>query len=143
MLTIRAIAKKNSAHNSFSILLLGILLVSIGNKIYELVLPLLIYELTHSSVAMTTMRTAELLPNFFFAILIGILVDRVNQKNWALWMVGAQAALLVVLALMFQSGFKSLIVYTIIGFLLMTFNYGFFNVQISLTKQTVSSSRLT
>lgn len=129
--------------NPFSILLFGILSMNVGNKIYELVLPLLVYDLSRSSVSMATMRTAELLPNFFFAIFIGVIVDRVDRKRWALWMVGLQACLLVVLALLFKSDFPRLMVYNIIGFLLMTFNYGFFNVQVSLIKHTAPPSKLT
>ncbi|CAM3959818.1 MFS transporter [Cohnella lubricantis] len=129
--------------NSFSILLFSILSMNIGNKIYELVLPLLVYDLSHSSVSMASMRTAELLPNFFFAILIGVVVDRVDRKRWALWMVGLQACLLVVLGLLFKTDYLHLMIYNIIGFLLMTFNYGFFNVQVSLIKQTAAPSMLT
>lgn len=129
--------------NHFTILLSSILFVSIGNKIYELVLPLLMYEMTHSSVSMANMRTAELLPNFFFAILIGILVDRANKKRWAMWMLGMQALLLVLFASLYKTGFDQLMMYYVIGFLLMTFGYGFFNVQVSLTKQTAPPSKLT
>ncbi|WP_146241139.1 MFS transporter [Paenibacillus sambharensis] len=132
-----------SMPRSFTILLSSIVLLSVGQKIYELVLPLMIYELTRSAVAMTTMRTVELLPNFLFAIIIGVLVDRVNQKRWALWMVGAQAILLTALVFLFKNAVSQLTMYYIIGFLLMTFNYGFFNVQVSLTKRTVSPDRLT
>lgn len=79
---------------TFTMLLISSLLLTIGNKMYEIVLPLIMYEITHSSVSMATMRTAELLPNFFFAVFIGVLVDRVNKKKWVVWMTGAQAFLL-------------------------------------------------
>lgn len=134
---------KAIANTKFSVLLSSILLLSVGNKVYEIVLPLLVYELTKSSVSMMAMRTAELLPNFFFAILIGVVVDRVNQKHWALWMVGMQAVLLIFIAYLFKSGITLLFLYNIIGFLLMTFNYGFFNVQVSLTKHVVPPTKLT
>ncbi|QQE75792.1 hypothetical protein KDJ56_07610 [Brevibacillus composti] len=59
----------------FLILLASALFLNIGNKVYEIVLPLIMYEITHhSSVAMTTMRTAELLPNLLFAVFIGVFV---------------------------------------------------------------------
>ena len=135
--------KSTPINKNFNLLLSSILLLSVGNKIYEIVLPLLIYELTHSSVSMTTMRTAELLPNFFFAILIGVIVDRVNQGRWALWMVGSQAVLLILFAYLFKANVTNLLFYSIIGFFLMSFNYGFFNVQVSLTKQNVPASKLT
>ncbi|MFD2615093.1 MFS transporter [Paenibacillus gansuensis] len=129
--------------NSFAILLLSSILLTFGNKIYELVLPLLMYELTHSSVAMAQMRTAELLPNFFFAVFIGVIVDRVNKKTWVISMVGAQAVLLIALVLLVRSGSPYFFLYYLIGFLLMTFNYGYFNAQMSLTKLAVPGQQLT
>lgn len=128
---------------SFYLLLGSTFLLTIGNKLYELLLPLIIYELTHSSVAMTSMRTAELLPNLIFGIFIGVIVDRVNKKKWVLWMIGTQAVLLVFMASLVRMDSNWLILFYIIGFLLMTFNYGYFNAQISLTKLTVPADKMT
>ncbi|RNB87501.1 MFS transporter [Brevibacillus fluminis] len=128
---------------SFAILLASAFLLNIGNKIYELVLPLMMYDITHSSVAMASMRTAELLPNLLFGMLIGVVVDRVNKKRWVLLMIAVQACLLLSLVGLAQAGIPFLPVYYLIGFLLMTFNYGYFNAQISLTKLCVPSDRLT
>jgi Na+/melibiose symporter-like transporter len=125
------------------LLVLGSFLLHVGNKIYEIVLPLMIYDMTHSSVAMASMRTAELLPNLLFGVLIGVIVDRVNSKRWVLWMVGLQAIILMTLAALFKTGNASLWPYYLGGFLLMTFGYGYFNAQISLTKQTARSDQLT
>ena len=128
----------------FVILISTGFLLSIGNKIYELVLPLIIYEISnHSSVAVSSMRTAELLPNFLFAVFIGVIVDRLNKRKWALWMIGMQALLLFLLAYLVQTEVHLMWVYYFIGFLLMTFNYGYFNAQVSLTKLTVPSNQLT
>ncbi|WP_075980552.1 MFS transporter [Bacillus massilinigeriensis] len=130
-------------NRAFSILLTGNFLLSIGNKIYEIVLPLMIYELTRSSIAMGSMRTAELLPNFFFAIFIGVLVDRFKKKKWVLWMIGSQSVLLLILFILFKSGSNLLPLYYFLGFLLMTVNYGYFNAQMSLTKLVVPTNMLT
>lgn len=124
-------------NKSFVLLLSSTFLLSIGNKIYELLLPLILYELTHSPIAVTTMRTAELLPNLLFGIFIGVLVDRSNKKNWAMWAVGLQGFLLVGLALLLKREISSLIPYYAIGFLLMTFNYSYFNAQVGLIKGSV------
>ncbi|WP_167568743.1 MFS transporter [Brevibacillus migulae] len=128
---------------TFAIMLASSLLLSIGNKIYEIVLPLMMYELTHSSVSMASMRTAELLPNLLFAAMIGVIVDRVNKKKWVLGMIGSQALLLFLLVYLFKSGNETLLLYYLLGFLLMTFNYGYFNAQVSLIKLTVPSHHLT
>ncbi|USG67420.1 MFS transporter [Brevibacillus ruminantium] len=128
----------------FTILLISALFLNIGNKVYEIVLPLIIYEITHhSSVAMTTMRTAELLPNLLFAVFIGVFVDRVNKKRWVLWMIGAQVILLLFLVALYRSNVLWLPFYYLIGFLLMTFNYGYFNAQVSLQKLSVPNQLLT
>lgn len=130
-------------NKSFSMLLLSSLLLTIGNKVYEIVLPLVMYDMTHSPVAMTSMRTAELLPNFIFGIFVGVLVDRVNKKKWVLWMTATQAILLFTMGFLFRSQNEWMFIYYMIGFLLMTFNYGYFNAQISLTKLIVPSEKLT
>src|ERR1700730_10775552 len=86
------------------LLVLGSFLLHVGNKIYEIVLPLMMYDMTHSSVAMASMRTAELLPNLLFGVIIGVIVDRVNTKRWVLWMVSLQAIILIILAALFKTG---------------------------------------
>lgn len=130
-------------NNTFLILLISSLVLSIGNRIYDLLLPLLMYEITHSSVSMQSMRTAELLPNLLFAIFIGVIVDRVNKKKWVLWMIGMQILLLFSLVWLVKSGVSVMAFYYLLGFMLMTFNYGYFNAQLSLTKLSVPNSQLT
>ncbi|MFD2444644.1 MFS transporter [Bacillus sp. CGMCC 1.16607] len=128
----------------FTLLLSASLLLSIGNKIYELLLPLIMYDLSNgSSVVMTSMRTAELLPNLFFGIFIGVIVDRVNKKKWALLMISIQAVVLFLMYFLFGTKLYQPIVYYILGFILMTLNYGFFNTQISLIKFSVPAYLLT
>lgn len=127
---------------SFLILLSSTFLLSIANRIYELLLPLILYELTYSSVVVTTMRTAELLPNLVFGIFIGVAVDRVNKKKLALWSIGLQAMLLFCLAYMLKVESSWLVLYYIIGFLLMTCNYGYFNAQVGLVKMNISTEYL-
>ncbi|MGC5325351.1 MFS transporter [Brevibacillus sp. SYSU BS000544] len=140
-----SVAKPESIWRSktFTLLLTSSLLLTVGNKMYEIVLPLIMYELTHSSVTMASMRTAELLPNFFFAVFIGVLVDRVNKKKWVLGMVGTQALLLFILVFLFKSHNQTMGLYYLVSFLLMTCNYGFFNAQMSLTKLSVPTHHLT
>lgn len=143
--TVTSPAKPTSIwrNKSFSMLLGSVLFMTIGNKIYEIVLPLIMYEITRSSVSMASMRTAELLPNLLFAVFIGVIVDRVNKKRWVLWMTAAQALLLFSFVYLFKTNTQNLYLYYMIGFLLMTFNYGFFNAQTSLTKLSVSPEHLT
>lgn len=128
----------------FTKLLFASLLLSIGNKIYELLLPLIMYDLSGgSAIVMTSMRTAELLPNLFFGILVGVIVDRVNKKQWAIWMIGLQAFVLLGIYVMFGTNLYEPILFYMFGFLLMTLNYGFFNTQVSLIKLSVPLDQLT
>ncbi|MFX3623443.1 MAG: MFS transporter [Ectobacillus sp.] len=130
-------------NQSFLVLLSSTFLLSIANRIYELLLPLILYEMTSSSVAVTTMRTAELLPNLVFGIFIGVIVDRVNKKKMAIWSTGIQAGLLLCLAYMLKIESDWLSGFYVIGFLLMTFNYGYFNAQIGLVKANIPTEYVT
>ncbi|WP_040209232.1 MFS transporter [Neobacillus jeddahensis] len=135
---------KAALDKSFYLLLGSAFLLTIGNKVYELLLPLIIYEWTHSSVAMASMRTAELLPNLFLGIFIGVIVDRANKKKWVLSMIGSQTILLFYMSYIVRSENTSLLLlFYLIGFLLMTCNYGYFNAQVSVTKLTVPAVQLT
>lgn len=131
-------------YKEFTFLLIASLLLSIGNKIYELLLPLIMYDLSGgSSIVMTSMRTAELLPNLFFGIIIGIIVDRVNKKKWAMWMIFIQAVVLIGMYGLFGVQLYKPILFYFFGFILMTLNYGFFNTQVSLIKLSVPLPMLT
>jgi MFS family permease len=129
-------------NQSFLVLLSSTFLLSIANRIYELLLPLILYELTDSSIAVTTMRTAELLPNLVFGIFIGVIVDRVNKKKMVLWSIGLQAVLLLCLAFMLKIESNWLNGFYVIGFMLMTCNYGYFNAQIGLVKANIPTEYL-
>lgn len=132
------------SYKEFTFLLSASLLLGIGNKIYELLLPLIMYDLSNgSSIVITSMRTAELLPNLFFGIFVGVIVDRVNKKKWAIWMILLQALVLIGLFLMVKDGLYKPIIYYLLGFTLMTLNYGFFNTQVSLIKLSVPLNMLT
>ncbi|WP_141603497.1 MFS transporter [Terrilactibacillus laevilacticus] len=131
-------------YKEFTLLLSASLLLSIGNKIYELLLPLIMYDQSGgSAIVMTSMRTAELLPNLFFGIFIGVIVDRVNKKTWANMMILSQAIVLLGVYLMFGTGVYKPMIFYLAGFILMTLNYGFFNTQVSLIKLSVPLNMLT
>jgi predicted MFS family arabinose efflux permease len=77
-------------NRNFVILLSTGFLLSFGSRVYELALPLIIYELTQSSVAMGTMRALQFLPIFLFGMVIGVFVDRADKKRWMLTVIGLQ-----------------------------------------------------
>ncbi|WP_348521368.1 MFS transporter [Brevibacillus sp. AY1] len=118
-------------------------LVSAGAKVYELTLPLMLYEMTRSPVTMATMRTIEFLPNLLLAMFIGVWVDRFSKKRWSQWMVFGQMLLLFMLYAMVETGAAEVIHFYMAGFLLMTFNYGFHNARMSIIKVVVPKELLT
>ncbi|WP_199181099.1 hypothetical protein [Chromobacterium alticapitis] len=67
----------------FSGLFASTALLALGGQIYQLALPLILYELTHSLSAMSNLRAVEFLPNLLLAAFIGVWVDRVCRRRWA------------------------------------------------------------
>ncbi|MCQ6265113.1 MFS transporter [Fictibacillus sp. WQ 8-8] len=130
-------------NKNFMLLFITGLIFSVGGKIYELALPLILYDFTHSSVAMSNMRAIEFLPNLLLAMFIGVLVDRVNKKHWSLWTIGIQSVVLFGLFLALQMGYHSLPLFYVCGFLLMTCSYAFFNARYSMVKQVLPNELLT
>ncbi|PWW43314.1 MULTISPECIES: MFS transporter [Paenibacillus] len=128
---------------SFIILFAASGIIALGNQIYELALPLILYELTKSPVAMSTMRGIEFLPNLFLAMFIGVLMDRVHKKWWSIGSIVLQVILLLALFLSFQYGQPSIYVLYGCGFILMTLSYAFRNASAGMVKQSVPTPLLT
>ncbi|MCW0469751.1 hypothetical protein OH492_14380 [Vibrio chagasii] len=134
--------KKNTGHipsiwksSSFIVLFSTAFFVAFGTKIYDLALPLLVYELTKSSEMMGWMRAVEFLPNLLLALFIGVWVDRFNKKQWSQCMLIRQkqqwSSYIAVrwlpnpLYALFPCAF------------LMFFNYGYHNARIGMMKNVL------
>ncbi|OPA79269.1 MFS transporter [Paenibacillus selenitireducens] len=130
-------------HPNFLVLFLVSGIITFGNRIYELALPLILYELTESSVTMSTMRGIEFLPNLLLAMFIGVMVDRVHKKRWSLGSILLQILVLLALFTAIQFGHPSIFVFYIAGFFLMTFGYAFSNARVSMVKQALPKEMLT
>lgn len=128
---------------NFLILLVGDLLISFGSKVYELVLPLLIYELTKSSIVMGTMKAVEFLPNILLAVFIGVLVDRTDRKRFLIYVLFIQIILLNILYISIKSGHKYISIFYIIGFFFMALFYCYDNVMTSIVKDVIPYNLLT
>ncbi|MED4754330.1 MFS transporter [Brevibacillus choshinensis] len=127
----------------FLILFLTSAFATCGAKVYELALPLILYDMTHSPLTMTTMRSIEFLPNLLLAMFIGVFVDRFSKKRWSQWMVFGQMILLFLLYALVESGRAEVAHFYVAGFLLMAFNYGYGNARVSIIKQVVPKPLLT
>ncbi|UQZ36673.1 MFS transporter [Paenibacillus sp. PK3_47] len=128
---------------AFMILLVAGAVMALGNKIYELALPLILYDLTRSSIVMSTMRGIEFLPNLLLAMFIGVLVDRVHKKRWSLTAIAVQIVILTGLYISVENGSKSVVLFYIAGFLLMTFGYAYSNARVAMVKHSLPASMLT
>jgi MFS family permease len=130
-------------NRNFVILLFTGFLLSFGSRVYELALPLIIYELTQSSVAMGSMRALQFLPILLFGLFIGVFVDRGDKKRWMLWSVALQMLLLFSLFAYSQLQTPSYLVFYAGGFCLMMFSYGYINARISSVKWALPTSMMT
>ena len=130
-------------HRNFVVLVFTGFLLSFGSRVYELALPLIIYELTQSSIAMGAMRALQFLPIFLFGLFIGVFVDRADKKRWMLASVGLQMLLLFGLFIYSQLQEPSELVFYGAGFLLMVFSYSYINARISSIKLALPTHMMT
>lgn len=96
---------------------------TLGTQIYQLGMPLILYELTRSAAAMTTMRAVELMPNLLLAMFIGVWVDRIDRGRWARLAITGMVVLIGAQAFMLQQGALALPFFFVSAFVLMTLNY--------------------
>ncbi|MFC4355622.1 MFS transporter [Chryseomicrobium palamuruense] len=68
------------ANRNFLLLYFITILSTFGTVVYTFVLPLIIYELSQSALAMSTMRIMDFLPNVLLGVLAGVFVDRINRN---------------------------------------------------------------
>lgn len=90
-------------NKNFMFLWVGKVISNFGFQIYAIALPLLIYELSKSALAMSMMRAVDFLPNIFIGMLAGVMVDRFNRKSIMKYAVLLQiVALTGIVLLIFQ-----------------------------------------
>src|SRR4051812_26401667 len=68
-------------NKNFLLIWLGSSFSNLTFTLFTFSLPILIYNMTNSSIAMSTMRAIEVIPNLLFGIIIGVLVDRFSKKK--------------------------------------------------------------
>ena len=121
----------------FLILFSSAFFVAFGAKIYDLALPLLVYELTQSAQMMGWMRAVEFLPNLLLALFIGVWVDRFNKKRWSQCMLLGQIAMLVISYSAVRWLDNPLLALFPCAFLMMAFNYGYHNARMGMMKSAL------
>lgn len=124
-------------NQTFQILFSSALFVAFSAQIYNLALPLLVYELTESSQMMGWMRAVEFLPNLLLALFIGVIVDRVDKKRWSQAMLLGQLLVVVCSYVAVEWMSQPLWVLFPAAFLMMVFNYGYANARMTMLKQAL------
>ena len=117
-------------------------LLALGGQIYQLALPLILYELTHSLAAMSNLRAVEFLPNLLLAAVIGVWVDRVCRRRWAQRALLAMAGLLGVCALALAGGRLDAWLFYPLTFCVMLCNYVTAICRMALVKESVPAAQL-
>lgn len=67
-------------NKNFNILYLTTIFSTFGSTIYTFILPLLIYDISKSAIAMSAMRIVDFLPNILLGMIAGAIVDRINRN---------------------------------------------------------------
>tara|TARA_Y100001956_G_C4128004_1_gene191448 strand:+ start:1894 stop:3033 length:1140 start_codon:yes stop_codon:yes gene_type:complete len=113
------------------------LFVAFSAQIYNLAMPLLVYELTESSEVMGWMRAVEFLPNLLLALFIGVWVDRVDKKRWSQVMLCGQAVMVLISYTAVELMDNPLWVLFPSAFFMMACNYGYHNARMSMMKSVL------
>jgi MFS family permease len=111
--------------------------------IFTLAIPIIIYDLTQSTLAMSTMRTIEIIPNVLLGMLIGVIVDRFNRKKLMLGFLTIEVIMIASLIFLIFSSSLQLWHLYLIGFLIYTSGYAFGNAYHTILPLIMSKDQLT
>lgn len=111
------------SNKNFTILYSITILSTFGSTIYTFILPLLIYDLSQSALAMSTMRIVDFLPNVLLGMLAGAIVDRVNRNIMIVYGGLLKAILSAFLTFVIYLNSVELWHLYLLGFLISTISY--------------------
>jgi len=131
------------ANRNFRFLYGITVLSAVNSAIYTFIIPLVLYDLTKSSLAMSTMRLMEFLPNVLLGMLVGVFVDRVNRNVMIVY--GGFVRFLLSIALLYSLSIEGVQVWVlyVIGFLLATTGYTVGNASNAIAPQLFDKSWMT
>lgn len=141
----KAVASEISLFKNRNFLLLwgSSTISSFGMQMYSIAIPLLIYDLSRSALAMSMMRAIEFFPNIFLGMLAGALVDRLNRKTMMVWTSFIQVISMCGIVTLLLTNHIELWHLYILGFVLSSAGYTFGNANHSVLPQIVSKDQLT
>ncbi|MEO4053261.1 MFS transporter [Solibacillus sp. CAU 1738] len=130
-------------NKNFLLLYFGTIASTLGYQIYNFILPLFIYDLTKSALAMSTMRIMDFLPNVLLGMLAGVLVDRMNRNVMLKYSGLLKVLLSTILVVVILLDAVELWHMYILGFLMATVSYTFSNAQHAIIPQLFDKSLMT
>lgn len=110
-------------NKNFVILLLTSTIKALMASFLAFTLPILIYDMTTSVLAMSTMRAVEFVPNLILAIFIGVYVDRFKRKNMLIAATAVQLICITVIIMLIHFSLINLPLLYILAFLIFATNY--------------------
>lgn len=130
-------------NKNFLLLWGGSTISSFGSQMYTIAIPLLIYQMSQSALAMSTMRAIEFFPNIILGMIAGVLVDRFNRKRMMQWTSFIQVIAMVGILLLLITNQIQLWHLFLLGFILSSVGYTFGNAHHSVIPQLVTKEQLT
>ena len=130
-------------NKNFMLIWGGNIVSGFGLQMYTIAIPLLIYDMTRSAIAMSTMRAIEFFPNIFIGMLAGVLVDRLNRKRMMQWSSLIQFASVFGMVALLASDRLDVWYLYIFGFILSVAGYTLGNAHHSVIPQIVTKEQLT
>lgn len=110
-------------NKQFIIILFTKTLNTFFSNFFIFTIPILIYELTTSVLAMSTMRAIEFIPNLLLAIFIGVFVDRYRRKNLLVFSTFSQAFCILIFLILLNFELLNIYILYILSFIIFTTIY--------------------
>ncbi|WP_052255977.1 MFS transporter [Salinicoccus sp. YB14-2] len=129
-------------NKNFVILILTSTIKALMSSFLAFTLPILIYDMTSSVLAMSTMRAVEFIPNLILAIFIGVYVDRFKRKNMLIMATVVQIGCIIVIILLIYFNLIHLAVLYVLAFLIFCTNYMKGNASYSLLPNVIKHQQL-
>jgi MFS family permease len=121
----------------------GSIISSFGMQMYIIAIPLLIYEISKSALAMSMMRAIEFFPNIIIGMIAGVFVDRFNRKRIMAWTSFIQVVSMTGIILLLYIKHIEIWHLYILGFIISSAGYTFGNAHHSVLPQIVTKEQLT
>ncbi|MCR6111835.1 MFS transporter [Bacillus sp. A301a_S52] len=144
LITVPKIKKDRSVwlEKNFLLLFFGIFLSNLTFHFFTLAIPIMIYNMTQSTLAMSSMRAMEFLPNLLLGMFIGVLFDRYNKKRIMIITILLQIISMTILIVLTITEMLNLWQVYLLGFCLYTCGFSFVIAYQSLLPMLIKRNQL-